>query len=99
MSKQTAQQAIDSLTGFEELAIIQAFDRDINTLVQTSSTFAARALIFTELTRQGQPAKDAKKSALALKISELDDYFADDEDEPFAEEPATDAGKDDAQSS
>lgn len=95
----TFNEMLDSLTGYEELAIQSGFDADINTLINTHATFAVRACIAVDLARQGSTAAEAKKAAMSLTLTEVNAYFREDVEEPFPEEPVTESGKDAAHDS
>lgn len=92
-AQKTFNETLDSLTGYEELAITQHFGADITTLLETNATFAGRALIFTERTRSGEAPKDAKKHAMSLTLKSVNDYFKDDEPEVDEDDPITASGK------
>jgi hypothetical protein len=94
--KVTVSEMIESLNGFEEIAITKAFDSDIFTLLNTAPTTAGRALVFIDRKRRGETDKEAKNAALTLTLKEVDEAFAEDEDEVFEEEPDTEQGKDDS---
>jgi len=89
----TASEMLESLTGFEEVAIGQHFGAEALELAEKKPTMLARALAFVHMTREGADAKTAKKRAMELTIKQSSDYFKADEDEPFPEEPVTDQGK------
>jgi len=92
--KPTVSDMLDSLTGFEEIAIVKHFDRNIFGLLDTDHTMAGRALVFTAKAREGKEARHAKTEAMAMTLKQVDDYFADDEnDEAMPDEPVTEAGK------
>lgn len=86
---------LDSLTGYEELAISSRFGFDIVTLLQRAPSMAGRALIFTAKARDGE-AEAAYKAAMSLPMREVDGYFAPDEAEVDEDEPETEQGKDDS---
>ena len=93
--KVTIGDMLESLTGFEELAITKNFDADIATLLATQATMAGRALVFIDRKRKGLSDPEAKKASMEMTLKTVDDYFAEDEDEVMPEEPVTEAGKDD----
>lgn len=86
---------LESLTGFEEIAISKHFDADIATLLASQATMAGRSLVFINLKRSGMTDSAAKQSAMEMTLKVVDDYFAEDDEEPMPEEPVTEAGKDD----
>lgn len=92
--KITADEALELLTGFDEIAIKKSFGAEITELRESPFTFM-RALVFVDFRRAGQKDPEAKESALALTIRQVADHFADDPDEPMPDEPVTDSGKGD----
>lgn len=97
-SKVTVTETIQSLTGFEEIAIAKHFEHDISTLLDAHATMAGRALVFTIKTREGKEPRHAKTEAMAMTLQQVNDYFAEDEDEPMPEDPITEQGKEPARS-
>ena len=93
--KTTVGEMLESLTGFEEIAISKQFDADIATLLATQATMAGRALVFIDQKRQGLSDSEAKKVSMEMTLKAVDGYFAEDEDAAVPEEPVTEAGKDD----
>lgn len=89
-AKPTATDVMGSLTGFDEIAIEQAFGDDITRIAATSVGKFGRALGFVLARRDGMSDGDAKKHILGLTRSEVDELFADDEDEDL---PGSEAGK------
>lgn len=83
----------DSLTGFEEIAISEAFGAE---LFDLSSMRMVRALVFVHHLRQGLKHADAKRTTLGLTVKQVGEMFPDDEEEPMPEEPITESGKDDS---
>jgi len=94
-SPMTLTETVESLNGFEEIAIETNFGADIETLLETKATKAYRALVAVTLARGGANAKEAKKQAMSLTIKEATNYFAKDE-EVNEEDPVTDSGKGDS---
>lgn len=95
-SEMTVEEMMESLTGYEEIAIAKAFGSDILALAEKSPTQVGRALVFVVKTREGLDHNKAKHAALSLTLREVDDSFADDEDEVMEEEPVTEQGEDDS---
>lgn len=96
-NKITVDEMTDSLTGFEEVAIAKHFEADWMQLMETRPTMLLRALVFTQLARGEVKAAEAKAEAMGMPLSEVNDFFATDEDEPMPEDPVTESGKDDSQ--
>ena len=87
----TAAEVVQSLTGFDEIAIEKAF----GVAVEGMATEAAllRALAFVVEKRAGKNDAEAKKAALSLSRKDVEGYFTAAEDEPMPEEPVTASGK------
>lgn len=94
----TGEEMFESLTGFEEIAIGNAFGGEVSDLAQTKPTMFLRALVFVHQTRQGVSAKEAKATALGMTLKSAQAHFVADEVEPMPEEPISESGKDDAPS-
>jgi hypothetical protein len=89
----TANEMLESLTGFDEQAIAAHFGAEALELAEKKPTMLARALAFVHMTREGADAKSAKKQAMELTIRQANDYFLDSEDEVMPEEPVTAEGE------
>jgi len=87
----TASEVVQSLTGYEEIAIEKALGKPIEHLGTESGLL--RALAYVTEKRGGSSESDAKRRALSLTRKELETYFSDDEDEVMPDEPVTDSGK------
>lgn len=108
-AQQSFNEALESLTGYEEDRIIGHYGADIVQMLSSSMTRATRALIFIEKVREGMKSditdenkvvQAAKKYAQGLSIKQVSEYFQDDEEDadPFGldegeSEPQTEAGK------
>lgn len=92
-AKPTADDVMESLTGFDEIAIEQAFGDDISRIAVTSVGKFGRALGFVLLRRGGLKDSEAKKQILGLTRAELDDMFADAEGDEL---PGSESGKDES---
>lgn len=84
--KQTGQEIANSLTGFEEIAIKQAFGVSLD---QLDAMQVTRSLVFTLRSRGGESSRDAYLAAMQMPQSEVETYFAtddqpDDDRDPFA---------------
>jgi len=91
-------EAIDSMTGQDELDLWTAFQGN----VPPTLNWTKRQAIFILQRRAGVKVADAKKLVTDLPASRLDDFFvpeADDEDDPDQPQPLgkpeTESGKDD----
>lgn len=94
--KLTQDEMVDSLTGFEEIAIEKHFDAEV---FELSLVKRLRALVMIQLIREGAAGPEAKKNAMTFTQAQVVERFADDEDEddPESDFPVTPAGKDDAE--
>lgn len=92
VSKISLDELTDSLTGYDELAVEQAFGADIYDL---GSIRQIRAGIFCHRRRQGDKHDEAKKFAMGLTVRAVLDYFPDPEAEPVMPGvgPETEEGK------
>lgn len=94
-SDQSAGATFDTLTKFDEIAIVKAFGEDLYTLRNKPFDFL-RCLAFTHQRRAGLAHDEAREAAFNLTIGQLGDYFADDPEEIDPEDPDTDEGKGDS---
>ena len=92
----TANEMLESLTGYDEMAISTHFGAEALELAEKKPTMLARALAFVHMTRPdggGMDAKTAKKEAMGLTIRQANDYFLESDDEPMPEAPVTPEGE------
>lgn len=90
----TLDEMVESLTGYDELAIEKHFDGfDIYAHGETKGIRAMRALAFVQFRRDGQTDRDAVKTAQELSFKELKDRFLPDEPEIDPSQPETPSGK------
>ncbi len=92
------QDLLYSLSGYEELAVKKAFGAMPMDL--EGSDFLRGLLYAAERRRHvstgGKPDDTAaKKAVMALSLRQVQDRFETSDEEPFADEPVTAAGKDD----
>jgi hypothetical protein len=92
----TANEMLESLTGYDEQAIAKHFGAEALELAEKKPTMLARALAFVHMTREGKDAATAKKEAMGLTIRQANDFFQESEDEVMPEEPVTEAGEGDS---
>lgn len=94
----TADEAFDSLNGFDEIAIAKQFGNQIHQLHPDNpggSPFGfLRALVFVDLRRNGEKDAEAFTKAMTLSVRDLNTYFAEAEPEIDPDDPDTDLGKD-----
>lgn len=90
----TADDMFESLTGFDEIAVKQTFGgRTAVDLSQNDPLQFLRALIYVDQTRRGLKDKQAWNAAQGLTLGGAADYFSDDPEEVDPEDPVTDLGK------
>lgn len=92
--KVTADEFLESMNGFDEIAIEQRFGDDVLNLAQKQPTRFTRALVFVLLRRDGKSDAEAYQSVMEMGLGAVQNYFADEEDEVMPEEPTSAAGKD-----
>lgn len=107
MSKLTANEVMDSMTGFEEIAIEKVTGYGIDAMAEQGRSLrliraAATILEARKVAGEGAVLSEKEVRAAHLKIqamprSELAEVFEVEEDEPFEDEPVTDQGKDDSE--
>lgn len=93
----TSSEVLESLTGFDEIAIKERFKAPIGELFAEAISTARRALVFVVYKRQENGPKDPYKAAMSLTVGDLDAAFAqgdDDEDDAVAGEALSELGKD-----
>lgn len=90
----TATDFVNSLNGFDEIAIKQTFGHPVDVLTKTDKFTFLRSLAFVWYRRQGQNDVDAKRSALELTLGAVGGMWADEPDETMPDEPDSPVGKD-----
>lgn len=90
-TKITAEEAFESLTGYEELGIEKAFKVDITALSDSKPTIFMRALVFALKRREGLTHDKAYDAAMTLSLKDAQDFFA--ESDVMPDEPDTSAGE------
>lgn len=83
----STEEMIESLTGFEEIAIAKAFGGEVFDLAQTKQTMFVRSLVFVHFKREGDDDKRAKEKAMGLTLGEAQGYFSDEDIESGEGEP------------
>jgi hypothetical protein len=84
----TAEEVLDSLTGFDEMAIKQHFGQTVAGLTK-DETMLGRALVFVLKRRDGLVDDDARNAALEMSLKGVTSYFAEDSEESGKDEPAS----------
>jgi hypothetical protein len=90
----SAEEFMDSLTGFDEIGIQKVFGAKPIELGRKDRSGLMRGLYMIAQRREGLSEAEAKKAALGATLKEVGDFFPDAEDEPMPEDPATESGKD-----
>ena len=93
----TSDEALESMTGFEEIAVTKWFG-EISSLVEGGSMFG-RSLVFVLKRREGATDVDAHAAAMSLTLREVNDYFADEDDESGKDSPQSEPQPDDSPTS
>lgn len=95
-SEITALEMVESLTGYEEIAVERAFGRTVATLTQDKALrlTMARMLVFAHYRRDGMKDPAAKEAALQLTIKEVNEFFVPDVDDDGNELLDEESGKD-----
>jgi hypothetical protein len=83
----TAEEVLDSLTGFDEMAIKQHFGSPISDLA-TDQSMLARALVFVLRRRDGKSDDDSRNDVLAMSLKEVLGYFSEESQESGKDEPS-----------
>lgn len=91
----TSEEMVESLTGYEEIAIAKAFGSEVFDLAEHRPMTFLRACVFAHERRTGKNDADAKKAAMDLSIKATQEYFTEEPDEVMPDEPASAVGKDD----
>jgi hypothetical protein len=91
----TVDEMVESLTGFDELAIEKHFDGfDIYSDGESKGVRAMRVLAFIAFRRDGQTDRDAFKAAQGLSFKQVSAFFLPPETELDPDDPETESGKD-----
>lgn len=77
---------MESLTGFDEIAISKWFD-DIGVLTDKGGSMLGRALVFVMHRRDGLTDADAHTAAMELSLAGLNSAFAEESEESGKDEP------------
>lgn len=97
MIDMTADEMIESLTGFDEIAIAKHFGAEWTELTNTKPSTFNRSLVFVHLTREGRSAAAAKDEVMNMNLRAVKDYFAPDVDEVVPDSPDSESGKEGSQ--
>ncbi len=93
--KPTSDEVLDTLTGYDELAIEKAFGTHIEALIRGGQGLRyLRALVFAQELHNGAKHDEAKRTAMELTGKQLGERFRD--EDPDDDLPGSDTGKDGA---
>lgn len=88
----TAEEMLESLTGFDEIAIKQQFGAEVADLANNQPTMFLRSLVAVHVKRQdGLPDAAAKQRAMELTLKQAQEYFLQSEGEDGSEDFAVTA--------
>lgn len=89
--KKLINEAIESMTGFDEIAVKQKFDAPLDGLLQSDRLQGLRALVFVGFRRDGSKDDQAFHQAQEMSIKDVNDWFfkKDGERADFGEQPPT----------
>lgn len=82
----TADEALESLTGFDEMAITKHFGRPVSAF-ENDQSMLGRALVFVVKRRDGLTDDDARNAALELPLKDVLSFFAEESEESGKGEP------------
>lgn len=91
--KPSALETLNSLTGFEEIAIEKHLNIDPYADGERKPLKVLRALVFVLATRSGMDAPRAREHAMGMPMTEVNAQFSDEADDIDPEDPETEAGK------
>jgi hypothetical protein len=94
-------ESVASLTGYEEVELEERFGETIGRLMDSALSKAGRALIYIDERRAGAKPADAYKTAMSMRLVEVNTRFFDDDedaDDFDPDNPVTEQGKDDSPS-
>lgn len=89
--KKAIQNAVESMTGFDEIAVKQKFGAPLDSLLQQDRLQGLRAIVFVEIRREGKKDDEAFHRTQELSIKEVNARFIKPDDglADFDEKPST----------
>jgi len=103
-SELTLNEAMESINGFDEIAIEKHMGYDIYTSDEEGSgvyrekpVLMIRCLIFVMQRRTGQTDVEARRAVMEMTVKDVHDYFADDPEDLDPDDPDSESGKDEPQ--
>lgn len=91
--KITAEEMMESLTGFDEIAISKSWGHEVLELAEHAPTTFTRSLVFVLMRRAGMSDPEAKQAVMEMTLKDVQGHFAEPEEEVMADEPSTAQGK------
>lgn len=91
--RQSIDDMIGSLTGYEEQKIEDQWGREVLRLLAQSPTRAGRALVFIDKIRTGMDEGAAKVAVMEMRLDVVDDYFTDEDPADSLDPDATPASE------
>lgn len=86
----TITEAVESATGFDEIAVKQKFGTPLGELLERDRLQGLRAIVFIQARSEGKKDDEAYHAAQALPLSELKARFTEqDAEADFASQPRT----------
>ena len=89
--KPTAEETLNSLTGYDEIAVSKAFGSEILDLADKRQTAFTRALVFVLMRRAGSRDRDAFETVMHMGLGDVQAHFREEELDP--DDPETPAGE------
>lgn len=91
----SSDEVMESLTGYDELAIEKAFGDEVESLIRKGRGLTyLRALVFAQELHGGAKHDEAKKTALTMTVKELNGRFREENEDGDPELPGSESGKD-----
>lgn len=98
----TLNEAMESVTGFDEIAIEKHMNYDIYTsddeelgIFRSKPVLMIRCLVFVMQRRAGQSDVEARQTAMGMSVKDVHEYFTADPEEVDPDAPESPEGKDD----
>lgn len=89
----TVSEAMNSVTGFDELAVEKHFGFDLYQIADEKPLMSVRSMIFVDLRHQGVADKEAHEKALSMTLGEVEAYFEDEPEDAMPDDPDSESGK------
>lgn len=98
VTEKTFDEVLNSLTGFDEIALEQATGKQFDKLINDHKFLMMRAIVAVDIQRtEGTKYRDAHQKAMEMPMSEVVEYFTEAPDEVMPEAPETEVGKESSQ--